>query len=178
MHVVYITTPHMNHAELSIKAMKAGKAVLCEKPCAVNAAQMRKIIATSKETGMFFMEGLWTRFQPAFNETMTLVSTGAIGKIQASSADFCISNTPKAGSRLFEPSLAGGALLDVGIYPLTIAIASAVAATNNKIPFSKMKPSRLQGVCRKTLSKADGYDSISIHFNLPEQPFIAMFTAS
>ena len=160
--VVYIATPHMNHAELSIKAMRAGKAVLCEKPAAVNEKQLREVLAVSRETGCFFMEALWTRFHPLFAETMKLVKTGAIGDVKAIFADFC-SNVPYApGSRLYEPELAGGALLDMGIYPLMYAC--SVAAAVQDVPLSKLDVSRSVSFCRKTDKGVDAFDSITMEF--------------
>lgn len=160
--VVYIATPHMNHAELSIKAMRAGKAVLCEKPAAVNEKQLREVLAVSRETGCFFMEALWTRFHPLFAETMKLVKSGAIGDVKAIFADFC-SNVPYApGSRLYEPELAGGALLDMGIYPLMYAC--SVAATVQGVPLSKLDVSRSVSFCRKTEKGVDAFDSITMEF--------------
>lgn len=160
--VVYIATPHMNHAELSIKAMRAGKAVLCEKPAAVNEKQLREVLAVSRETGCFFMEALWTRFHPLFAETMKLVKSGAIGDVKAIFADFC-SNVPYApGSRLYEPELAGGALLDMGIYPLMYAC--SVAATVQGVSLSKLDISRSVSFCRKTDKGVDAFDSITLEF--------------
>lgn len=160
--VVYIATPHMNHAELSIKAMRAGKAVLCEKPAAVNEKQLREVLAVSRETGCFFMEALWTRFHPLFAETMKLVKSGAIGDVKAIFADFC-SNVPYTpGSRLYEPELAGGALLDMGIYPLMYACSVAAAVQN--VPLSKLDISRKVSFCRKTDKGVDAFDSITMEF--------------
>lgn len=160
--VVYIATPHMNHAELSIKAMRAGKAVLCEKPAAVNEKQLREVLAVSHETGCFFMEALWTRFHPLFAETMKLVKSGTIGDVKAIFADFC-SNVPYTpGSRLYEPELAGGALLDMGIYPLMYACSVAAAVQN--VPLSKLDISRKVSFCRKTDKGVDAFDSITMEF--------------
>ncbi len=160
--VVYIATPHMNHAELSIKAMRAGKAVLCEKPAAVNESQLQEVLAVSRETGCFFMEALWTRFHPLFAETMKLVKSGAIGDVKAIFADFC-SNVPYTpGSRLYEPELAGGALLDMGIYPLMYAC--SVAATVQGVPLSGLDISRKVSFCRKTDKNVDAFDSITLEF--------------
>lgn len=160
--VVYIATPHMNHAELSIKAMRAGKAVLCEKPAAVNEKQLREVLAVSRETGCFFMEALWTRFHPLFAETLKLVKSGAIGDVKAIFADFC-SNVPYTpGSRLYEPELAGGALLDMGIYPLMYACSVAAAVQN--VPLSKLDVSRSVSFCRKTDKGVDAFDSITMEF--------------
>ena len=161
--VIYIATPHMNHAELAIKAMNAGKAVLCEKPAAVNAAQLREVLEVSKKTGMFFMEALWTRFQPAYLETMRLIKNGEIGAVRAVYADFCsdMPNTP--GSRLYEPELAGGALLDMGIYPLSYALSVASAVQN--VPFATVKNSAVHSVCRKTPAGVDAFESMILEFS-------------
>lgn len=160
--VVYIATPHMNHAELSIKAMRAGKSVLCEKPAAVNEKQLQEVLAVSRETGCFFMEALWTRFHPLFAETMKLVKSGEIGEVKAIFADFC-SNVPYSpGSRLYEPELAGGALLDMGIYPLMYAC--SVAAAVQGVPLSKLDVARTVSFCRKTDKGVDAFDSITMEF--------------
>lgn len=161
--VIYIATPHMNHAELSIKAMKAGKAVLCEKPAAVNAAELREVLEVSKQTGMFFMEALWTRIQPVYLETMQMIKSGEIGTVQAVYADFC-SNIPYApGSRLYEPELAGGALLDMGIYPLMYSMSVASAVQN--VPFADVKCPAVHSICRKTAAGVDAFESIIMEFS-------------
>ena len=161
--VIYIATPHMNHAELSIKAMKAGKAVLCEKPAAVNAAQLREVLEVSKQTGMFFMEALWTRLQPVYLETLRMIKSGEIGTVQAVYADFC-SNIPYApGSRLYEPELAGGALLDMGIYPLMYSMSVASAVQN--VAFADVNCSAVHSICRKTAAGVDAFESIIMEFS-------------
>jgi len=161
--VIYIATPHMNHAELSIKAMKAGKAVLCEKPAAVNAAQLREVLEVSKQTGMFFMEALWTRLQPVYLETLRMIKSGEVGTVQAVYADFC-SNMPYApGSRLYEPELAGGALLDMGIYPLMYSMSVASAVQN--VPFADVKCPTAHSICRKTAAGVDAFESIIMGFS-------------
>lgn len=161
--VIYIATPHMNHAELSIKAMKAGKTVLCEKPAAVNAAQLREVLEVSKQTGKFFMEALWTRMQPVYLETLRMIKNGEIGTVQAVYADFC-SNIPYTpGSRLYEPELAGGALLDMGIYPLMYSISVASAVQN--VPFADVKCPAVHSICRKTSAGVDAFESIIMEFS-------------
>ncbi len=160
--VIYIATPHMNHAELSIKAMKAGKAVLCEKPAAVNAAQLREVLEVSKQTGMFFMEALWTRFQPAYLETMRIIKSGEIGDVRAVYADFCSNMPCVPGSRLYEPELAGGALLDMGIYPLMYAMSVASAVQN--VPFADINTTAVHSICRKTAAGVDAFESINMGF--------------
>ncbi|MBO4507810.1 MAG: ribonuclease HI [Spirochaetaceae bacterium] len=161
--VIYIATPHMNHAELSIKAMKAGKAVLCEKPAAVNAAQLREVLEVSKQTGMFFMEALWTRMQPVYLETLRMIKSGEIGTVQAVYADFCSNISYAPGSRLYEPELAGGALLDMGIYPLMYSMSVASAVQN--VPFADVKCPSVHSICRKTAAGVDAFESIIMEFS-------------
>ena len=126
---VYIATPHMNHAALSVAALRAGKAVLCEKPAAVNARELQNIHECARTTGGFFMEALWTKFNPVFRKALEWIASGRIGTVQSISADFCISRPDESeeaaagrvSNRLYDIKLAGGALLDVGIYPLNFA---------------------------------------------------------
>lgn len=128
--VVYIATPHVNHAELSIAAMKKGKAVLCEKPACVNAEDFKKIMEVSRETGCFFMEAMWTKFHPAFNQAMKWIEEGRIGFLKQIHADFAGNMKYVKGSRVYEKELAGGALLDVGIYPVTAAVCAVRSAAS------------------------------------------------
>ncbi|MCB9284130.1 MAG: Gfo/Idh/MocA family oxidoreductase [Lewinellaceae bacterium] len=119
--IVYIGTPHHLHAELGIAAMDAGKHVLCEKPMAVNQNQVRQMIGASKRNDVFLMEALWSRFNPSIEESLDLVKEGAIGEVNYINADFSFAAKLDVNGRLLNMELAGGALLDVGIYPLFLA---------------------------------------------------------
>ena len=119
--IIYIATPHHIHAELSIKAMQAGKHVLCEKPACVNAKDMQEVLQCSRIHQRFFMEGLWTRFNPSMIKLLEIIRSGYIGEIRYVNADFCFPAHQNEKSRLFNLELAGGALLDIGIYPLFLA---------------------------------------------------------
>ncbi|WP_291868581.1 Gfo/Idh/MocA family oxidoreductase [Maribacter sp.] len=120
--VIYIATPHNNHAELSIKAMNHGKHVLCEKPIGVNAKEVTAMVAASKKNGVFLMEGLWSRFNPAIKKVKQLIEEGEIGKLSYLYADFAFYGIGRdKDSRLLNPYLAGGSLLDIGIYPVFLA---------------------------------------------------------
>jgi predicted dehydrogenase len=119
--IVYIATPHNLHKELSIAAMAAGKAVLCEKPVVVNCKEIEELLQVANSTKCFFMEGLWTRFNPTIEAILEDVQDGKIGKISHLQADFSFRAIYGSNSRLFDPLRAGGALLDVGIYPLFLA---------------------------------------------------------
>ncbi|MEL7122168.1 MAG: Gfo/Idh/MocA family oxidoreductase [Bacteroidota bacterium] len=119
--IVYIATPHDSHADLSIKAMEHGKHVLCEKPLAVNAAQVSKMINIARQKGVFFMEAFWTRFNPTFEACLKLVNEGAIGTVNYINADFSFLRNDPVDSRMLNMDLAGGSLLDMGVYPVFLA---------------------------------------------------------
>ncbi|WP_417623451.1 Gfo/Idh/MocA family protein [Paremcibacter congregatus] len=119
--IIYIATPHTEHHSQSLQALRAGKHVLCEKPMALNQRQAREIINLAREKRLFFMEALWTRFFPALKKVRTLINKGAIGAPRLLTADFGYAMAFDPTSRVFNPDLAGGALLDVGIYPLALS---------------------------------------------------------
>ncbi len=120
--VIYIATPHTTHAKLSIAAMKAGKSVLCEKPVGVNKGEVEEMIKVAKENNVFFMEALWTRFNPTIKKVKELVDNGTIGDIGYLHADFAFFALDRdENGRLLNPALAGGSLLDIGIYPIFLS---------------------------------------------------------
>ncbi len=119
--VVYVATPHPAHHAASALCLEAGKAVLCEKPLAVNAAQARDLMDRARAAEVFLMEAMWTRCVPAVVRMGELIAAGAIGEPRLVSADFSNNFGAGAGHRVRDPELGGGSLLDVGIYPLTIA---------------------------------------------------------
>ena len=115
--IVYIATPHISHAELSIKAMEHDKHVLCEKPLAINAKDALKMIETSKRKRKFFMEALWTRFNPNIIEIKHRIENGDIGKVNYINADFAFKASYGIDNRTLALELGGGTILDIGIYP-------------------------------------------------------------
>lgn len=139
--VVYIATPHVFHCENTLMALDKGIAVLCEKPLAINAKEVALMVAKAKVKNTFLMEALWTLFIPSIKKTKELVASGVIGEIQSVKADFGFKAVFDPKSRLFDPNLGGGSLLDIGIYPLFLAqaflgkpqsiIASAVLGATN-----------------------------------------------
>ena len=118
---IYIATPHPMHHPNALLVLQAGKAVLCEKPFAVNASQAREVVAAARAAGLFCMEAMWSRFLPPVRKAVDLVSQGAIGEVRMIQADFGFRTAVNPEARLFNPALAGGGLLDVGIYPLSLA---------------------------------------------------------
>ncbi len=119
--VVYIATPHPFHAENATLCLQTGKAVLCEKPFCVNAAEAERVVKLARERGLFIMEGMWTRFFPLMERVRWLVSEGAVGEVRMLNVDFGFRADLDPSSRLFDQRLGGGALLDVGVYCVSFA---------------------------------------------------------
>jgi len=120
--IIYIATPHVRHYSDSILCLKNKKAVLCEKPVAMNTGQFRVMMDTAKKHGVFLMEALWTRFIPSFQKCLELALEGAIGDIRLIESDFCFNAPYDISGRLFNPHLGGGSLLDIGIYPVFLSL--------------------------------------------------------
>lgn len=119
--IIYIATPHNSHAELSIKALENGKHVLCEKPIALSENDAVRMIEASKKYNKFFMEAFWTRFIPSIQDALSKVKDGEIGQVNYVKADFAFIGNETQGSRLFDKKSGGGALLDIGVYPLFLS---------------------------------------------------------
>lgn len=119
--VVYVATPHPLHKENSLGCLRGGKAVLCEKPFTINAGELREVIACAREKNLFLMEAMWTRYFPAAVKLRSLIAEGAIGEVRLVLADFGFHPAFDPKSRLFDIALGGGALLDLGVYPVSFA---------------------------------------------------------
>ncbi|MFI5782292.1 Gfo/Idh/MocA family protein [Nocardia sp. NPDC051570] len=119
--VVYVATPHAAHHAASALCLEAGKAVLCEKPLALGAVQGEDLVRRARAAGVFLMEAMWTRCVPAVLRMREVVAAGVIGEPRMVTADFSNNFRAAPGHRVRAPELGGGSLLDVGIYPLTIA---------------------------------------------------------
>ena len=116
--IVYIATPHAMHRDNSALCLEQGKAVLCEKPFAINRAQADDVIQLARARRLFVMEAMWTRFLPAVRKATRWIAEGAIGDVRMVQASFGFRDDSPA---LFDPRLGGGSLLDVGVYPITLA---------------------------------------------------------
>lgn len=119
--VIYIGTPHPFHAENTLLCLRAGKAVLCEKPFALNAAEAQMMIAEARARRLFLMEAMWMRYLPAMVQLRRWLAEGVIGDVRMVLADFGFRAPFDPHSRILDPALGGGALLDVGIYPVSLA---------------------------------------------------------
>ena len=118
---IYVATPHPVHKENVILALNAGKPVLCEKPFAVNADEAQQMVDAAHKNGVALMEAMWARFLPHYAQVREIIQSGVLGKIHTIQADHGQRLADQNIPRLVEPSLAGGALLDLGIYPVSFA---------------------------------------------------------
>lgn len=118
---VYVASPHSGHLEQALVAIEAGKHVLVEKAFTVDATQARELAAAARSHGVTCMEAMWTRFLPGYDVARQLLAEGALGDIEAVYADHGQWFEYDPQHRLFNPDLAGGALLDLGIYPVSFA---------------------------------------------------------
>lgn len=119
--IVYVGTLHPIHKENVLALLRAGKAVLCEKPFTMNAAEAKEIIELAREKQVFLMEAMWTRFLPPVRKVREWIADDKIGEIRMLKADFGFDIGWAPESRLLDPQLGGGALLDAGIYPVSFA---------------------------------------------------------
>ncbi len=122
---VYIATTHNFHFEQSMQCMQNGKGVLCEKPITVNDTEFKQLAALSKEKNIFLMEAMWTYFLPAIEKAQQWIAEGRIGNLKIIQADFSFAVPKNMDGRMYNPNLAGGALLDLGVY--TVAVATLFA---------------------------------------------------
>jgi len=146
--IVYVATTHNFHKEHSLLALNAGKPVLCEKPFTISRAELEVVVRAAREKRLFLMEGMWTRFFPAMARLRDLLREGAIGEPLLVQADFGFKAAFDPSSRLFDPNLGGGALLDVGVY--VVSFASMVLGS----------PDRVAGFASKAPNGVDDLDGI------------------
>jgi predicted dehydrogenase len=119
--VVYVATPHVGHHDATMSAINAGKAVLVEKPFTLNAIEAASLIDAARSRGVFLMEAMWARFLPHMVRVRELLAAGTLGDVRVVIADHNQWFARDPSHRLFDPAVGGGALLDLGIYPLSLA---------------------------------------------------------
>ncbi len=129
--VVYVATPQSRHEPDTLTFLRAGKHVLCEKPFALNARQAARMVEEAAHRGLFLMEAIWSRFLPAYRSLVDVIGDGRIGEPLLVEADFGFRRPMEPEHRLFDLSLGGGALLDLGIYP--IQLCSLVLGTAERV---------------------------------------------
>lgn len=143
---VYIGTVHTTHGRLALDAIEAGKAVLCEKPATPTAAETERVLAAAAMSGTPFLEAFKTSFGPFADRVRSLVAEGRIGTVEALETSRGFVAQQRTG-RLFDPQLAGGAILDVGCYPASLAVSVAAAAG---LPLARISVSEASGTIGET----------------------------
>ena len=149
--LVYIALPHSHHHKWTIESLKAGKHVLCEKAFAINEKQTREMIEMSEKTGLLLAEAIWTRYMPSRFMIQEIIERGEIGRLRTVSAN--LGYKIDHNERLVKPELAGGALLDLTVYPLNFA--SMVWGDDIR---------RIAASCVKTDTGVDGQDTVMIEY--------------
>jgi predicted dehydrogenase len=152
--VVYVATPHSAHYAAAMLCLEAGKAVLCEKPFTLDLPTSRELVETARRKGVFLMEGMWTRCNPAVRRAVAMLAEGAIGEVTSVQADFGLAGPFEPTHRLRAKVLGGGALLDLGVYPITAALLM-LGSPDHVQAWAKLSP---EGVDENT-GMVFGYDS-------------------
>mgnify|MGYP001828689032 CR=1 FL=1 len=119
--VIYVASPNPYHREHCLLCLEFGKPVLCEKPFALNTGQAEEVVALARQKQLFLMEAMWSRFFPLMHKVLGLLAEGAIGDVQMLVADLCIRFEFDPQDRRYALDLGGGALLDLGVYPISLA---------------------------------------------------------
>ncbi|MBL7699153.1 MAG: Gfo/Idh/MocA family oxidoreductase [Chitinophagaceae bacterium] len=120
--VIYVASPHSHHHEHTLLCLEHGKAVLCEKAFAVNHRQAKEMISAAKEKHLFLMEAMWTKFLPHYEKMISFTNSGNLGEINSVLINFGFRPRTPVPARLFDPELAGGTILDIGVYNVFIAM--------------------------------------------------------
>ncbi|MGI5213113.1 Gfo/Idh/MocA family protein [Plantactinospora sp. CA-290183] len=119
--VVYVATPHAAHLDATLTCLSAGKAVLCEKPITLDRAGAQRLVDTARANDLFLMEAMWMRCNPAVLRVQELIAEGAVGEVTSVQADFGVAGPFPPEHRMRARALGGGALLDLGVYPVGLA---------------------------------------------------------
>lgn len=150
--IIYIGVPNPFHYELMLESLNHGKHVLCEKPFTLNAKETQECIDLARGKNLFLMEALWTRFFPLIQEVKQLITSGELGEVKQITGDFLIRRDYDPQHRLYNLDLGGGALLDIGVYLLSVA------------QFFMGKPDRIEGEAQIGETGADILDNLRLHY--------------
>jgi len=153
--IVYIALPHSQHFEFSMLALQSNKAVLCEKPLGLIPQQVETLQIEAQRKNLFLMEGMWTRFVPATQKLLSLLEQKIIGEIISLKADFGFKPDFDPKSRLFDPALGGGSLLDVGLYPLYLSLL-ALGEPDQVEAFARYSETGVDSHCQMLLQFPNG----------------------
>jgi predicted dehydrogenase len=170
---VYVASPHSHHREHALLALRAGKHVLVEKAFTRNAAEARELVAAARDADVLLMEAMWTRYLPHTDVVRHVLEDGLIGDVHRITADYGVRAAQDPTHRLLDPALAGGVLLDLGIYPLSFA--SFVAGAGG-LP---VRPTSVQAAGSLTTTGVDAQVSAQIGYGAAQaQLFTSLLTAS
>lgn len=172
--VIYIATPHSEHAANMRMCLENGRHVLCEKAFTLNAAEARACIDLARERDRFLMEAMWMRFFPAMAEVRRRLAAKEIGEVRLVQADFCIDLPYDSAHRLYNPDLGGGALLDLGIYPLSLAtmVLGLPDAVNGHAHLSPTGVDELDTITLTYARGASAQLTCSMRLNRPREAFL------
>lgn len=162
--VIYVATPHPMHKENTLLCLQAGKGVLCEKPFTINAGEAVEMIEYARQHGLFLMEAMWTRYLPLMVRLREMLAAKVIGDVKLVQADFSFNAPFNPHGRLFDLELGGGALLDAGIYP--VSMASMLLG----------KPSKVTSLTHLGETGAD--EQTGMVFSYPEGQLAVLITAT
>lgn len=150
--LVYVATPHAAHYQTALKALQAGKHVLCEKPMTLSVADSQSLFDEAQKRGLFLMEGMWSRFLPVTEQVTRWLREGRIGPVRLIDGVFSFRIEPRI-PRLFDPAAGGGALYDVGVYALEMASW-----------YAGQLPCQWQGVCNPYCQGVDAFTAITLRY--------------
>jgi predicted dehydrogenase len=150
--IVYIATPHPFHQAQTLLCLNHKKAVLCEKPLTTSYVKAHEMVTAARSNDTFLMEGMWSRFFPATVKALELVKANAIGEVKFLRADFGFASAFNPDGRVFNLQLGGGAQLDVGVYPMFLAL------------LLLGKPEKIQAMAQRSVTGADETTSVQFHF--------------
>lgn len=153
--VIYIATPHSQHFNQTILCLQHHKAVLCEKPFAINLKQAKEMVGLARKNEVFLMEAMWTRFLPSIKKVKELIADGVIGKVKTIQADFGFKSDFDPDWRLYNRAMGGGSLLDIGVYPLFLATTILGRPTHVKA-LSNLCSTQVDENCGMVLTYEDG----------------------
>jgi predicted dehydrogenase len=174
--VVYIASPHSEHTANALLAIGAGKHVLIEKPMAATAAEAQEIVDAARAAGVFAMEAMWTRYLPQLDIARQLLEAGSLGEVRVVTADFGGAAEFDPKSRLFDPRLAGGALLDIGVYTVSFASFAMGGAPTSVIASGELAPSGVDAQAALILTGPTGAQALlstGLHARTPWTASIA-----
>ena len=161
---IYVATPHTLHLPNSVDALRAGKAVMCEKPLTTSAEECRQLLEIAADTGNYLMEAMWTWFLPATRQAKAWFDSGRIGELRHVRADFGYPKDYDPGHRVYDADLAGGVLLDMGIYPIAIARLFIDADPNSVQVVSRHAPNGVDDDVVMTFNYVDCVASLATSF--------------